>query len=477
MHLNATPLRLVALLCVSLLATMAPGAHTAVPTADAATAGTAAAAAAAIPLADVLAADGSIRTDTGINAPLDMAGWSLLSNLSAGDAPRFAKTAPAGPTTAGWNALGDNGAGDGALTGGIYTIAVSGSDVYVGGQFTDAAGIATADNIAKWNGSAWSALGDNGAGDGALNGGVNAIAVVGSDVYVGGDFQNAAGIATADWVATWNGSTWSALGSNGAGDGALNNSVFAIAVSGSDAYVGGNFTNAAGVAAADNLAKWDGSAWSALGDNGAGDGALNSYLNTIAVSGSDVYAGGNFTNAAGIATADYLATWNGSAWSALGDNGAGNGALNNIVEAIVISGSDVYAGGGFTNAATIATADYLATWNGSAWSALGSNGAGNGALNSDADAIAIAGGNVYAAGYFADAAGIATADRVAIWNGSAQPQPTPGGETATPSLPPTDTGGAGTDGPGSLGQFLLSLAGLLMAVRLLTPSRALSRKS
>ena len=265
MHLNATPLRLVALLCVSLLATMAPGAHTAVPTADAATAGTAAAAAAAIPLADVLAAEGSIRTDTGINAPLDMAGWSLLSNLSAGDAPRFAKTAPAGPTTAGWNALGDNGAGDGALTGGIYTIAVSGSDVYAGGNFTDAAGIATA--------------------------------------------------------------------------------------------------------------------------------------------------------------------------------------------------------------------DYLATWNGSAWSALGSNGAGNGALNSDADAIAIAGGNVYAAGYFADAAGIATADRVAIWNGSAQPQPTPGGETATPSLPPTDTGGAGTDGPGSLGQFLLLLAGLLMAVRLLTPSRALSRKS
>ena len=134
-------------------------------------------------------------------------------------------------------------------------------------------------------------------------------------------------------------------------------------------------------------------------------------------------------------------------------------------------------GGGFTNAAGIATADYLATWNGSAWSALGDNGAGNGALNSDADAIAIAGGNVYAAGYFADAAGIATADRVAIWNGSAQPEPTPGGETATPSLPPTDTGGAGTDGPGSLGQFLLLLAGLLMAVRLLTPSRALSRKS
>jgi len=45
---------------------------------------------------------------------------------------------------------------------------------------------------------------------------------------------------------------WAALGSNPAGnDGALNNGVGAVAISGTDVYVGGGFTNAAGIAAAE----------------------------------------------------------------------------------------------------------------------------------------------------------------------------------------------------------------------------------
>jgi hypothetical protein len=118
---------------------------------------------------------------------------------AAGEPPRFAPAAsgasssPTGP----WSALGSNG---GELyPGQVNAIAVSGSDLYVGGTFTNAAGIATADYIAKWSGSAWSALGSNGAGDGAINLytyglKVDAIAVSGTDVYVGGTFNNVAGI-------------------------------------------------------------------------------------------------------------------------------------------------------------------------------------------------------------------------------------------------------------------------------------------
>jgi hypothetical protein len=40
--------------------------------------------------------------------------------------------------------------------------------------------------------------------------------------------------------------------------------VFALAVSGSDVYAGGNFKTAGG-GAATNIAKWNGSSWSALG--------------------------------------------------------------------------------------------------------------------------------------------------------------------------------------------------------------------
>ena len=45
---------------------------------------------------------------------------------------------------------------------------------------------------------------------------------------------------------------------------------------------------AAGIAEADKIAKWDGSAWSALGSNGAGVGALNSTVYAIAIDGAEV---------------------------------------------------------------------------------------------------------------------------------------------------------------------------------------------
>ena len=58
--------------------------------------------------------------------------------------------------------------------------------------------------IAQWNGSAWSALGSNGSGGAALgSGSARALLVSGTDLLVGGAFANAGGIAQADCVATW----------------------------------------------------------------------------------------------------------------------------------------------------------------------------------------------------------------------------------------------------------------------------------
>jgi hypothetical protein len=61
------------------------------------------------------------------------------------------------------------------------------------------------------------------------------------------------------------------------------------------------------------------------------------------VSGSTLYAGGYFTTAGGIA-ANYIAQWNGSSWSALGSG------MNGAVSALAVSGSTLYAGGNFTTA-------------------------------------------------------------------------------------------------------------------------------
>src|SRR6266481_5137177 len=92
----------------------------------------------------------------------------------------------------------------------------------------------------------------------------------------------------------------------------------------------GLFTTAGGTAVT-NIAKWNGSSWSALSTG------MDSDVEALAVSGSNVYAGGWFT-AAGGSAAKHIAEWNGSNWTALGSG------MNNYVLAMVASGSDVYVG-------------------------------------------------------------------------------------------------------------------------------------
>jgi hypothetical protein len=72
----------------------------------------------------------------------------------------------------------------------------------------------------------------------------------------------------------------------------INSVVLALAVSGSNLYAGGVFTTAGG-SPATNIAKWNGSSWSALGSG------MNNSVSTLAVSGSELFAGGSFLTAGG----------------------------------------------------------------------------------------------------------------------------------------------------------------------------------
>ena len=75
----------------------------------------------------------------------------------------------------------------------------------------------------------------------------------------------------------------------------------------------------------------------------------------VAVSGSTVYAGGDFSTAGGV-SATRIAKWNGSSWSAMGSR------MNNAVLAIVVSGGTVYAGGDFSTAGGV-SASRVGRWN------------------------------------------------------------------------------------------------------------------
>ncbi|MCS6888813.1 MAG: hypothetical protein NZQ09_11435, partial [Chloroflexus sp.] len=375
------------------------------------------AAATATPVAALLNADGTLRVDGAVTGALDLTGWDVALDPARGPVLR-----PATQTgTAGWEHLGV-GPAVSALSSVVSSIVIDNSGkVYVGGLFVDAANIAAADYIARWDPvtQQWSALGSSSSGNGVLNRHVEALAIDGNgNLYVGGWFTDVAGIAEADYVARWNGTAWSALGSYGSGNGALSGAVFDIHVTASSVYVGGNFTDVAGIAAADYIARWDGTAWSALGSNGSGDGALNQTVNAITAQGNNLYVGGSFTNAAGIAAADYIARWDGTAWSALGSNGSGDGALSGFVHTVLATADTVYVGGTFTNAAGISAADYIAVWNGTQWLALGDNGSNDGAINAPVNKLAIAGNNLYVGGNFTDAGGQAAADYLAVWNGT-----------------------------------------------------------
>ncbi|MBK8421174.1 hypothetical protein [Candidatus Villigracilis saccharophilus] len=196
---------------------------------------------ATLPVERLLKADGRLDLSTGYSGELDITNFDVSLDPALG--PTFKPLAS--PNV--WNALGSG------LNNGVRAVAVSGTDVYVGGIFTDAGGDANADYIAKFSGGVWSALGAT-----PLNSSVSAIAVSGADVYAGGDFTDAGGDVNADYIAKFSGGAWSALGGT-----PLNNTVYAIAVSGADVYAGGGFLNAGGDANADFIAKFSGGVWSA----------------------------------------------------------------------------------------------------------------------------------------------------------------------------------------------------------------------
>ncbi|HAN38056.1 MAG TPA: hypothetical protein DCQ29_04060 [Chitinophagaceae bacterium] len=330
------------------------------------------------------------------------------------------------------------GINNGAI-GSLLAVAVDGSgNVYVGGSFS-IAGSVVANNIAKWNGVTWEPLGAqqtiNGNG---VNGTVMAIAASGSKVYVGGAFSIAynsmAVQVRANKIAVWDGVQWATLGTDATNGNGVNGLVNAIAVSGNKVFVGGIFTqvynNANAAITANNIAVWNGTSWGVLGATGTANG-VNGAVNALAVNGNTLWVGGAFRQAYQSGTTlqvNNIVAWSGTAWNRLGTGNTltGNG-VSDIVNTIAIgSNGKVYVGGNFTTAynatGAAVTTNYIACWNGSSWSALGTGttATGNG-VNNAVKTIVVADSLVHAAGEFTNTyCGVATYNRqrIASWNGT-----------------------------------------------------------
>jgi hypothetical protein len=380
----------------------------------------------------------------------------------------------AGP--GGWEHLGDGGAvGTPSLKGPVYALNTERpGKLYAGGNFTNAGGHVDADRIASWDGSAWSAV--SSPTSQIENGTVNAIAYdnVTGKVYAGGTFINAGGNPNADFLAAWNGTSWQPF-CNGTVGPPITATVYALQIIGRTLYIAGAFENGAGIKsadrlvacnldtgassstvideahefsgtvyaltadadgtlyagggftdlgkdpAADNVAYLDSDGWHAMGSGAAACGcAVDDFVRSLTAIGTDVYIGTDAKNVAGIAQADHVARWNGSAWSATGSNTAGTDGWfpeSAFIYAMANDGRSVYATGSFQNADGDPTADFIASFDGGAWHPVGSDGAGNGPWGGNGLSLASFDGRLVAGGNFTSAGGDTQAQYLASYAG------------------------------------------------------------
>jgi hypothetical protein len=190
----------------------------------------------------------------------------------------------------------------------------TGNALYAGGYFSN--------GVSRWTGVGWTSPG------GGLVGGPFAPAVyalatfdpgAGARLYAGGaGFYAGTG---GDAIACWDGQLWTPLGTGLLNPGFTPPRAIALQSfddgTGPELYVGGLFT-VAGSVAVNGLARWDGTQWSAVGTNGSNITAFAVFDDG---NGAALYATGTFQIPA-IGTV-YLARWDGTTWNAVAAPGGG----------------------------------------------------------------------------------------------------------------------------------------------------------
>ena len=293
----------------------------------------------------------------------------------------------------------------------IYSIIADPSgQIYAAGGFTDSPSYIQGHAfVAKWNGSTWTQVGT---GANALNAN-NAIYSITQDltgnIYAAGNFIDTNG---RQYVAKWNGSTWTELGIDTIG---LNATAPIYAVktdAAGNVYAAGAFTDFVFAYNHNYVAKWNGSLWTEVGlDSTRGLNADSTIYALATDRHGNLYAAGAFTDSNGYS---YVAKWNDTIWSKVGGDSSSLNANGQINAMITDSAGNIYAGGTFTDSSGYY---YIAKWNGSKWIELSNPNLNQTNIIGPINALTLDSvGNVYAAGMIPDSSG--NFFFVVVWNGS-----------------------------------------------------------
>ena len=239
-------------------------------------------------------------------------------------------------------------------TASLYALSEYGGQLIVAGEF-DRIGADTVNGIAAWNGVAWEPLGQGFTG--YIDGGPQILyphSLVAHEgwLYAAGNFKMA-GEVVANGIARWNGSAWEALGEG------FNGAVYGIEIYNGELYAGGAFTRS-GDNSLGLIAKWDGSEWVKPGI--AIDYASTPpfpFAHTLRSIDGRLYVLGGFnlctnTDGSDVPCGGILA-FNGETWDGL------DGGLSGEAEAIIPYGGGILVGGFFNQAGGV-PANNMALW-------------------------------------------------------------------------------------------------------------------
>lgn len=172
------------------------------------------------------------------------------------------------------------------LRGAVEALAADSSDLFAGGRFTTSGRSVPLRHVGRWDGSAWSAMGDG------LEHPVRALTLLGSRLYAASSPDDG---SAAGHVLVWQGHTWTPVGSSFRGH------IKRLCAYHGRLVAAGSFEMLDDPAVR-YLARWDGAAWKAFGSGPSAPVA------EVSVTGDKLWIGGAFLEAGGQASAR-IALW------------------------------------------------------------------------------------------------------------------------------------------------------------------------